>query len=108
VPEGDVRALTRELFFRDERPLDQHFRDDNANFGAYLSKDFAGFRLRLDIKPILVPTDEGQENRLQFAFNFHRDVAEGGAGQIEECLHHWDEVRREAERIIDSVEERHP
>jgi hypothetical protein len=109
VPEtGDVRALTRGLFFRDDRPLYQHFRDGNANYGAYLSKDFAGFRLRLDIRPILVPTERGQENRLQFAFNFQRDVADGGAGQIEECLRHWDEVRREAESIIDSVGERHP
>jgi hypothetical protein len=104
---GDVRAMTRRLFFRGDLPLYRHFQDDNANYGAYLSKAFAGFRLRLDIRPILVPADEGEENRLQFAFNFQRDVADG-AGQIEECLHHWDEARHEAERIIDSVEERRP
>jgi hypothetical protein len=107
IPEcGDVRTTTRSLFFREDRAIYEHFRDDNANYGAYLSKDFAGFRLRLDIKPILVPVDGGQENRIQFAFNFQRDTGDGGAGQIEECLRHWDETRCETERIIDSVERR--
>ena len=103
-----MRAVARSLFFREDRPLYRHFRDDNANYGAYLSKDFAGFRLGLDIRPILVPTDGAHEDRLQFAFNFQFDVTDGGARQIEECLRRWDEVRREAETIIDSVEERRP
>jgi hypothetical protein len=105
---GDVGATTRGLFFHADRPLYQHFREDNAQYGGYLSKDFAGFRLRLDIKSILFPGEGGQENRIQFVFNFHRDAGDGGAGLIEECLRQWDEVRYEAERIIDSVEERRP
>jgi hypothetical protein len=107
-PGGDVGGFTRQLFSRDDQPLYQHFSEDNAHFGAYLSKDVAGFRLRLDIKPILVPVDGGQENRIQFGFNFHRDDVEGGALQVIEGLRHWDEVRQETEHIIDSVEARRP
>jgi hypothetical protein len=103
---GDIGAFSRSLFTRDDQPLYQNFREGNAHFGAYLSKDVAGFRLRLDIKPIVVATEAGQENRLQFGFNFHRDIGEGGARQVVGGLHHWDEVRQETERIIDSVEAR--
>ena len=107
-PGGDIGGVTRQLFSRDDQALFRHFRDDNAHFGAYMSKDVAGFRLRLDIKPIVVAVDSGQAHRLQFGFNFHRDIREGGAPQIIMGLHDWDEVRQETERIIDSVEARHP
>lgn len=103
---GDIGVATRVLFCRDEYPLYQHFGEANAHFGAYLSKNVAGFRLRLDIKPVVVAVEGGQENRIQFGFNFHRDIADGGAIQIIEGLHRWDEVRQETERIIDSVEAR--
>jgi hypothetical protein len=105
---GDIGVYSRRLFSRDDQPLYQHFREVNAHFGAYLSKDFACFRLRLDIKPIVVAVEGGQENRLQFGFNFHRDIGDGGAPQIIDGLHYWDEVRQETERIIDSVEARRP
>jgi hypothetical protein len=105
---GDVRAVTRRLFYRSEEPLYAHFQDDNANYGGYLSKDFVGFRLRLEIRPIIVQSETGREDRIQFAFNFHRDVADGGAAEIEDALRRWDEARCEAERIIDSVEKRCP
>jgi hypothetical protein len=104
----DIGAFSRRLFSRDDQPLYQQFREENAHFGAYLSKEVAGFRLRLDIKPIVVATERGPENRLQFGFNFHRDIGEGGARLIVEGLDHWDEVRQETERIIDSVEARNP
>jgi hypothetical protein len=95
--DGDIAGLTRRLFFDPNRALYRQFDVENAHFGGYLSKDVAGFRLRLDIKPILVPTAAEPENRLQFGFNFHRDLGEAAAGQIEEGLQRWNETSGEAE-----------
>ena len=105
--EGTIAAMTRALFYRETVPLFRHFGGADAHFGSYLSKNFMGFRLKLDIKPILVPTGEGQiENRLQFAFNFHADLGGDAAQQIADRLVQWNEVRQEAQRVIDSVEPR--
>jgi hypothetical protein len=106
--DGNIARLTRDLFYCRDRPLDRRFAADDANYGGYLSKNFAGFRFKLDIKPILVPLVTGPENRLQFFFNFHCDLGEEAAAEIQQRLLHWDEVRREAEQVIDSVEARQP
>jgi hypothetical protein len=105
--EGTVATVTRALFCREAVPLFRHFAGAESHFGSYLSKNFLGFRLKLDIKPILVPTGEGQiDNRVQFSFNFHVDLGDDAAQQIAERLVHWNDVRQEAQRIIDSVEAR--
>ncbi len=105
--DGNIARLTREMFFVPDRPLQRNFADENANYGGYFSKDFNGFRMKLDIKPLIVTLAEGRvENRLQFGFNYHFDLREDPARQIEERLHHWNEVRQETERIIDSIEPR--
>jgi hypothetical protein len=108
LQDGDIARATRDLFCNVDRPLYQHFNESNAHYGAYLSKDFAGFRLRLDIKPITREGEEDQESRIRFGFNFHLNIGEGGAKEIVEGLNHWNEVREETERIIDSVEARGP
>jgi hypothetical protein len=94
------------MFFRADRPLFQNFADAGAHFGTYLSKDSNGFRLKLDVKPVLVQLEGRTEDRLQFAFNFHRDFAENPAAQLDQCLLLWDAANRETEAIIDSVERR--
>jgi hypothetical protein len=98
--------VSREMFFRTDRALYQNFTDAGAHFGAYLSKDSSGFRLKLDVKPVLVQLEDRTEHRLQFAFNFHRDFTENHTAQLEQCLLLWDAAKREVETIIDSVERR--
>ena len=102
--EEDVALFTRELFFRRDKPLFQCFDAANAHFGGYLSKDTLGFRLKLDVKPIIVHQPQGAQNRVLFAFNFHADLGENPAEQTEQFLLHWNDVKAESERIIDSVE----
>ncbi|MFO0966494.1 MAG: hypothetical protein U0793_13040 [Gemmataceae bacterium] len=105
--DGNIARLSREMFYVPDRPLQRSFSDDNAHFGGYLSKDFQGFRLKLDVKPLIVTLEGGRtENRLHFGFNYHFDLRQDAARQIEERLQHWDEVRQETERIVDSIERR--
>ncbi len=107
VPDdGDVRALTRRLFFVAQRPLFRDFDVPEANFGIYLSKNLFGFRLKLDVKPITVALPEGPpEHRLQMLFNYHADLPQGAeaAETIEGLLGHWRDAAEESRRIVGTV-----
>jgi len=100
---GDLRRLTRQLFYKEETPLYREFSSDDANFGAYLSRDFGGFRLKLDIRPITVPRQESVEYALQMLFNYHADLDPNAAPteRIHLLLRRWREVSEEARRLVD-------
>ena len=107
VSDEDIVTLSRKLFFRPDEPLYKAFDSDNARFGSYMSKDFSGGRLKLDIKPItlkLIETGESIE-RIQFAFNFHFDIAPGGHGaeQICDFLKNWNAAVDEAKNLMKTV-----
>ena len=111
VPEdGDVPTISRELFFFPDGPLHREFNDETARFGAYMSKDALGARLKLTVTPITVDKDERQEERIQFAFNFHLDVGdqEDPVARIQGMLSRWDAVREEASRIVHTTLRKEP
>ena len=111
VPEAsDVPTISRGLFCIKAGPLYREFPDQDARFGAYMSKDALGGRLKLDVKPIIVNREGEEVERIQFAFNFHRDVAneEDPVARIEEMLHHWNEARDESSRIVQSTMREEP
>jgi hypothetical protein len=103
--DGDVNRVTRELFFVPDSALFRSFCGADARFGGYLSKDHGEFRLKLDVKPMVAQTDGSELHRVQFAFNFHRDVGEDdGADDILRHLQQWNELKSESERIIRTLE----
>ena len=104
---GDIPGLTRRLFCIADDPLYRRFSSQDARFGAYMSKDFAGFRMKLNIMPILLPIPAPGDHRLQFAFNFHCDFGEEPVPQLLDLLSRWNEVRREAEGVIEAVRQGH-
>jgi hypothetical protein len=102
--DGNTARATREMFFIQDRPLFKLFSEQDARFGGYLSKDHGEFRLKLNVTPMTVPHEAGEEQCVRFAFNFHRDVEEdGAAADILRCLACWDELRTEVGRIIREV-----
>ena len=105
--EDDIVALTRRLFFRSGEPLYQAFDSADARFGAYMSRDFRGGRMKLDIKPVTLKLLEtGQSvDRLQFAFNFHFDILPGSAGAELICEHltNWIAAGSAAKDIIEII-----
>ena len=105
-PEGDTRIVCRNLFFRHGSRLYDLFDRDDAQFGAYLSKDEMGCRLKLDIKPIIVDKGEGKAQALNIAFNFHRDLfPDNRLSSIHDLLERWEEAERLAGSIAKAVEE---
>jgi hypothetical protein len=104
VPDdASTNRLSRDLFFLPDRPLYQRFQSENSRFGAYLSKDFGPFRLKLDIKPITVQLADHVEQRIQFAFNFHFDLQDDAAASITQRLEQWGEVATEVNEVISSI-----
>ena len=100
----DTGKLSRSLFFRGDSPLFDAFNTSDARFGGYLSKDALGCRLKLDVKPITVTLkeDNKDENRIQFAFNFHADIGkdESASKQISAVLTKWGEANALAENLM--------
>lgn len=93
-----IPAITRELFCGKSEGIYARFNEPNAKFGAYLSKNFGSFRMKLDVKPILLEVESLKEERVHFGFNFHADLPRGAgaADAVIERLGHWNEVRDEA------------
>jgi hypothetical protein len=104
VPTGQpFGAFVRELFSHPGTPLYRQFDSEDARFGAYLSKQTIGFRLRLDIKP--AHAEEGMEFLL-LNFNFNRDFAGGDAmEQIRTALASWADAYGIAHGIVKTLQE---
>jgi hypothetical protein len=100
--EESVNRLSRRLFFRQGIIPFTYFSEPDARFGGYMSKDYRGLRLKLDIKPILAqkPTESVPQHKLNFSFNFHKDIdAENPLASVEQALALWDEAKAYAENI---------
>jgi len=97
---SDVAALTVEMLGKNAGRFQEQFHDDSALFGAYMSMDYEGFRLKLEIKPIETVDDE---LRIQFAFNFHRNLesVDSPASTISGMLTRWDVCHAKARGIIE-------
>lgn len=98
---GNIAELTRTLFYNDQKALFKEFDTPGAKFGSYLSKDWQGLRLKLDIRPILLDTGSEKRERLQLMFNFHLDLTGGNAtDKIVQTLSLWTSAKEEARRLI--------
>lgn len=105
----DVHSLTRGLFFVGESPLHKAFDVADARFGGYLSKNVLGSRLRLEVKPVIAPFEEGSkpEDLLLLGFNFHHELTSGNTGDaIKTIVAKWNQARNEAQTIADAVAEK--
>jgi hypothetical protein len=108
IPEdGDVAAWSRRLFFTPGRPLFRDFDVPGASFGAYLSRDLLGFRLKLDVKPVTAPAATATAHRLQLLYNFHADLPEGeeAVGRLRQHLRRWGEAAEVARASVASLGE---
>lgn len=105
VEDSDIPMISRKLFCVKDGSIYREFVGEDSRFGAYMSKDAFGGRLKLDIKPVIVPKEDQPDEKIQFAFNFHRDVMSEAdpASCIEQMLHQWDEARSESRRIANAA-----
>ncbi len=105
--DGDIRGLTRALFYRPEKPIDRFFVAPDSQFGAYYSKDTLGCRMKLDIKPVLFQSPERVTNILQLAFNFHLEIPKSANGVAEAIIEHlagWNRAFEVAKEITEATQ----
>ncbi len=107
TPENDtVNAVCRQLFYHAESPLHRLFDVNDARFGCYLSRDSLGFRLKLNVQPVMIAMPDGQQSHLiQFAFNYNFDLAgrENSVAEIQQALNRWNEAREESSQIVNTA-----
>lgn len=104
MPEHETtKDFCRRMFFRDDGPLFREFRSEDALFGAYMSKDLLGFRMKMDVWPGM--TSAMKDLQLQIAFNFHVDLTndESRIEKLVKMLGQWEQARSESLRIVKSI-----
>jgi hypothetical protein len=107
--EADVNEITRRLFFHQGTAPFTFFAEPDARFGAYLSKDFQGTRLKTDIRPVLTQRPERPQpfHAISFHFNFHKDLdAANPVESIRQVLAAWDQYKAHADAIATACLER--
>jgi hypothetical protein len=91
----DIERFARARFFVPGSPLHELFSVEGSRFGGYMSKGFHNGRLKLDIKPAQITTEEARQEVMQFAFNFNLELTDDGnkVQQIMAFLNRWNEAR---------------
>lgn len=106
-PPVDIFEFERKLFVKKEIAIYEQFSESDARFGAYLSKDIFGSRLRLDIKPVKPINPEKYEkvsNLLQLTFNYQLDLIEEGIiDRMFEFLNQWDQMKIYSEKLVSII-----
>ncbi len=95
---------SQKLFYSKEIALySNFFKQDDANFGAYASKDFKDARLKLDIKPKTIEDvlNSKVENIISFEFNFHFDVKNQSSNdELLNYLSAYSEYEKEGNNVM--------
>ncbi|MGO8744571.1 MAG: hypothetical protein ACLQNE_01150 [Thermoguttaceae bacterium] len=104
--DGDISRFSKSLFMRRHGPFQAVFGNaPDALFGGYFSMDVLDCRLRLDVKPVDLPSETGSIRRLLFGFNYQADVpTEGDIHAIERHLGNWELLKAESDRIVGQIE----
>ena len=97
-----IEYTSRELFFNDSIKISKAFDQPNARFGSYMSMDFEGSRLKLDVKPVsAVDTKKGEAwESIQCTFNFHTDISEHDSEDVLSTISKWKIFREKSDQLI--------
>jgi hypothetical protein len=112
-PDGESMAeATRRLFAANAvSAIFQEFGASDAHFGAYMSKDIGGARLRLTINPKRVKMSVANQppsmhDMIECSFNFHRDAeGDNAVHTIAGHLERWAEYDETSERFARIIAE---
>lgn len=96
------KNLSREHFFFENSEIHKLFDKPDARFGVYLSKDYLGSRLKLDIKPknIVNTTTNIITKVIGFSFNFHLDLKVNKLNSIIGQIKNWQKFNDYSEEIL--------
>ena len=122
LPHTPYQALGLNFDFFATQPADQNFSDydrtllgsgdyqllrefssSDSRFGRYFSKDYEEARLKLNIKPVK-KVDPGNQEILQFSFNFHYEVSQlDSDDRVEKLIQligTWNSLKQYAQHLV--------
>lgn len=101
----NIPEFSKECFFNEESAIYRLFQNKDARFGAYFSQNYDYCtRLKLDIKPVLANTPQGDMEFLLAAFNYHRDLSrENRLNEVKDQIKKWSNVIQNSKKIACSL-----
>jgi hypothetical protein len=100
-----MEKLSRVLFLNERCPLAGEFSTPDSLYGAYFSKNFFGFRLKLTILPVLLDQGNGPIDRISCNFNYHLYIArDGSIQQMNSLLDHWTAGKEYSRKLVEMLE----
>ena len=110
--ENETRGLLKKLFYKAGSPLFNSFSSDDSYFGGYMSKDEAGGRLRLTVRPVQFKDADSTSisEVIDFSFNFHLELnlqepQEARLELMDRHLEQWDHIVNHTQDIVTEVSE---
>ncbi len=99
VPDNEIKPG---LFFIPGNKLFQDFREKDARFGTFLSKNFENSRMSLSIKPSRAIDPKGLESDVyHFSFNYHIDLTKGDSKSIiSSSVTNWNKYFKYSEKLM--------
>jgi hypothetical protein len=94
------------LFCKEEKDLFAHFKEDDAEFGSYLTKDYNGARLRMEIKPVHFRQRQEDLARrgLKCELNFHFNLeSENSHERLLSAIENFAEFESYSQVLINSI-----
>lgn len=100
--------FSKSLFYSPDVPVFKSFTSNDANYGAYVSRDFLLGRMKLDMKPhARVQFLDGRrvhKEYVAFQFNYHHDLhSESPVEQLGKILDSWSSYMEDSESIMKSI-----
>jgi cellulase/cellobiase CelA1 len=100
--QSDYAIKLKNTLIADNNPLYPNFLSDDSRFGFYCSKNYLEMRLRLDVKPRQITSQQGMKTEsITFDFNYHYDLCEANkVKEIESFLEKWTQTEELSKEIV--------
>lgn len=101
----NIPVFSKECFYNEGSSIYSNFKNKDARFGAYFSQSYDyNTRLKLDIKPVLANTPQGDIEFMLASFNYHRALSrENRLNEVKDQLKKWSNVIQNSKKIACSL-----
>lgn len=100
-----VAEPLRSLFWKPGVSLFDCLDGPDARCGGYISCDRLGVRLRLTVRPIKTQDAEDPDERIQFVFNYNRDVgpSDSGPETVRSAAARWSSALEDSRAVLEVI-----
>ncbi|WP_461640274.1 hypothetical protein [Labilibaculum euxinus] len=98
----NISFTSRELFYNESIKISKEFDCEDARFGNYMSMNYEGARLKLDMKPVNAFDQRTKKTWecLLCIFNFHTELTTHDSDNVLNVISKWELYREKSEELI--------